>query len=50
MDQIKLAVVPVVIQDGLHLFEGLDVELKLAAGPVSATTPDVTHLVYTVVR
>jgi dihydrofolate reductase len=50
VDQIKLAVVPVVIRDGLPLFEGLDVDLKLAAGPVNASTPDVTHLTYKVVQ
>lgn len=50
VDQIKLAVVPIVIRDGLPLFDGLDVDLELAAGPVEADTPDVTHLSYTVVR
>jgi dihydrofolate reductase len=50
VDLIKLAVVPVVIRGGLPLFDGLDIELQLAAGPVSATTPDVTHLSYTVVK
>jgi dihydrofolate reductase len=49
VDEIKIALRPLVINGGLPLFDNLKIDLKLEVGEVKAT-PDVTHISYRVVK